>query len=195
MRKRFLTVLLAAALLGGCSIPNAPQFHATDITGVDYGKDFSLTDHTGRARSLADFKGKAVVLFFGYTQCPDVCPTALMTLVQVKKLLGPDADRLQVLFITVDPERDTQALLAEYVPAFSPDFIGLRADPAKTPALLAAFRIFAQKQGDIASGRYTIDHSAGMYAYDPQGRLRLYFRMNEKPESIAEDLRLLLQDK
>jgi len=191
--RRFLAVLLAAAFLGGCSASKAPQFHATDITGADYGKDFSLTDQTGKQRTLADFRGKLVTLFFGYTQCPDVCPTALTTMVHVKKLLGADADKLQVLFVTVDPERDTQQLLSEYVPAFDPSFIGLRTDPERTPAVLKEFHVFAQKQGDVKSGTYSVDHSAGTYVYDPQGRLRLYVRSGEKPQTIAEDVKLLLR--
>ncbi len=191
MRRRFIAALLAAALLGGCNA-STPQFQATDITGADYGKDFSLTDQTGRQRSLADFRGKVVTLFFGYTQCPDVCPTALTTMVQVKKLLGADAAKLQVLFLTVDPERDTQQLLSEYVPAFDPGFIGLRADPAKTPAVLKEFHVYAQKQGDIASGNYSVDHSTGTFVYDTQGRLRLYVKMDQPPAAIAKDLQLLL---
>ncbi len=191
--RKFVAVLLAAVFLGGCSASKTPQFHSSDITGADYGKEFNLADQTGKLRTLADFRGKVVTLFFGYTQCPDVCPTALTTMVQVKKLLGADADKLQVLFITVDPERDTQLLLSEYVPAFDPGFIGLRTDPDKMPAVLKEFRIFAQKQGDIASGTYSVDHSAGTLVYDQQGRLRLYVRADEKPQEIADDLKLLLQ--
>lgn len=194
MRRRFLAVL-AAALLGGCGVSDAPKFHATDITGADYAKAFTLTDQHGKSRTLAEFKGKAVTVFFGYTQCPDVCPTNLTTMAQVVKLLGADGGRLQVLFVTVDPQRDTQQLLSEYMPAFNPNFIGLRGDAVTTERVMKDFRIFAQKQGDIAGGNYTVDHTAGTYAYDPQGRLRLYIRHGEAPQNIAEDLRLLIAGK
>jgi len=194
MRRRFLAVL-AAALLGGCGVSDAPKFHATDITGADYAKAFTLTDQHGKSRSLAEFKGKAVTVFFGYTQCPDVCPTNLTTMAQVVKLLGADGERLQVLFVTVDPQRDTQQLLSEYMPAFHPSFLGLRGDAATTEGVMKDFRIFAQKQGDIAGGNYTVDHTAGTYAYDPQGRLRLYIRHGETPQNIADDLRLLIAGK
>ncbi|WP_374402072.1 SCO family protein [Niveibacterium sp.] len=194
MRRRFLAVL-AAALLGGCGVSDAPKFHATDITGADYAKAFTLTDQHGKSRSLAEFKGRAVTVFFGYTQCPDVCPTNLTTMAQVVKLLGADGERLQVLFVTVDPQRDTQQLLSEYMPAFNPSFIGLRGDAATTERVMKDFRVFAQKQGDIAGGNYTVDHTAGTYAYDPQGRLRLYIRHGETPQNIADDLRLLIAGK
>jgi len=194
MRRRFLAVL-AAALLGGCGVSDSPKFHATDITGADYAKAFTLTDQHGKSRSLAEFKGKAVTVFFGYTQCPDVCPTNLTTMAQVVKLLGADGERLQVLFVTVDPQRDTQQLLSEYMPAFHPSFLGLRGDAATTEGVMKDFRIFAQKQGDIAGGNYTVDHTAGTYAYDPQGRLRLYIRHGETPQNIADDLRLLIAGK
>ncbi len=194
MRRRFLAVL-AAALLGGCGVSDAPKFHATDITGADYAKAFTLTDQHGKPRTLAEFKGKAVTVFFGYTQCPDVCPTNLSTMAQVVKLLGADGERLQVIFITVDPERDTQQLLSEYLPAFHPTFLGLRGDAATTERVMKDFRIFAQKQGDIAGGNYTVDHTAGTYVYDPQGRLRLYIRHGETPQNIADDLRLLIAGK
>jgi len=193
--RRLLMAWLAAALLGGCGVSEAPRFHATDITGADYAKAFTLTDQHGRPRSLADFKGKVATVFFGYTQCPDVCPTNLSTMAQVVKLLGADGDKLQVLFVTVDPERDTQQLLSEYMPAFHPTFIGLRGDAAVTEAVMKDFRVFAQKQGDVKGGTYTVDHTAGTYVYDPLGRLRLYVRHGETAENIAADIRLLLQGK
>lgn len=193
--RRFFAGVLAAVLLGGCGVSDAPKFHATDITGADYAQAFSLTDQSGRTRSLADFKGKVVTVFFGYTQCPDVCPTNLGTMAQVVKQLGADGDKLQVLFVTVDPERDTQKLLAEYMPAFHPGFIGLRGDAATTAQVLKDFRVFAQKQGDVQHGNYTVDHTTGTYAYDPRGRLRLYIRHGETPERIADDLRLLIAGK
>ncbi|MBP6800287.1 MAG: SCO family protein, partial [Zoogloea sp.] len=160
-----LISLLAACSPGGGS---GASFVNTDITGASYGKDFRLTDHTGAARSLADYRGKVVTLFFGYVQCPDVCPTNLLNMVEVMKQLGPDADKVQVLFMTIDPERDTQALLAEYVPAFDPRFIGLHADLPTTQAVAKDFKVFYQKQGDVKGTAYTVDHSTGTYVFDPQ---------------------------
>lgn len=186
----------AAALLGGCGVSEAPKFRATDITGAPYAQDFRLADPQGRVRTLADFRGKAVTIFFGYTQCPDVCPTTLSTMKAVMARLGPEADRTQVLFVTVDPERDSAQLLAEYVPAFDRRFLGLRAEPgAATAAVMKDYRIYASKQGDVAAGTYTVDHSAGMYAYDPQGRLRLYIRHGAPADDIAADLKQLLAGK
>ncbi|WP_341677650.1 SCO family protein [Niveibacterium sp. SC-1] len=189
---RLLVAVLLAFSLAACK-QDGPHFNATDISGADYAKDFSLTDHTGKPRHLADFKGKVVTMFFGYTQCPDVCPTTLTNMAQVMKLLGEeDAKRVQVIFVTVDPERDTQQLLAEYVPAFNPGFIGLRGDAAQTEAVERDFKVFSQKQGDVASGRYTVDHTAATYVFDPQGRLRLYVRHGETPQNIASDIKALL---
>jgi len=185
---------LTACSPAGDSGANA-GFASTDITGANYAKGFQLTDHTGAARSLADYRGKVVTLFFGYTQCPDVCPTNLLGMSEVMRQLGPDADKLQVLFITVDPERDTQALLAEYVPAFDPRFTGLYGDVATTAAVARDFKVFYQKQGDTKGAAYTVDHSTGTYVFDPQGRLRLYVKHGEKPEVIVGDLRKLLAGK
>ena len=170
-------------------------FASTDITGANYAKGFQLTDHTGAQRSLADYRGKVVTLFFGYTQCPDVCPTNLLGMAEVMRQLGPDADKVQVLFITVDPERDTQALLAEYVPAFDKRFVGLFGDAATTAAVARDFKVFYQKQGDTSGQAYTVDHSTGTYVFDPQGRLRLYVKHGEKPEAIVGDVRKLLAGK
>ncbi len=170
-------------------------FASTDITGANYAKGFQLTDHTGAPRSLADYRGKVVTLFFGYTQCPDVCPTNLLGMAEVMRQLGPDADKVQVLFITVDPERDTQALLAEYVPAFDKRFVGLFGDAATTAAVARDFKVFYQKQGDTSGQAYTVDHSTGTYVFDPQGRLRLYVKHGEKPEAIVGDVRKLLAGK
>mgnify|MGYP001165993488 FL=1 len=182
--------VLAAGLLAGCGEP-APSFHATDITGADYGKSLALTDHQGQPRTLESFRGKVVTLFFGYTQCPDVCPTSLSAMSEVMRQLGADADRVQVLFVTVDPERDTLELLAEYVPVFDPRFLGLHGSPERIAEVAKEFRIFYRKSGDIG-GQYTIDHSAGTYVFDPEGRLRLYVRYGETPENIAADIRTLL---
>ena len=182
-----------ATLLAGCSQPT--NFTGTDLSMVDWGKDFKLTDHNGKARSLADFRGKAVVLFFGYTQCPDVCPTTLSNLRETMALLGDDAGRVQVLFATLDPERDTQALLAQYVPAFHPSFLGLYADEKTIAAVAKDFKVFYVKQPGKTPGSYSVDHSTGSYAFDPQGKLRLLLRHGEAPAKVAADLKLLLAGK
>lgn len=183
--------LVLAVLLAGCG--QAPRFNATDITGAEWGRDFHLIDHSGKQRQLSDFRGRVVVLFFGYTQCPDVCPTTLSTLREVAKLLGQDARRLQVLFVTLDPERDTPAVLAAYVPAFNPSFLGLYGDAAATAAVTKEFKIFYQKQPG-SHGGYTIDHTAASYAIDPRGRLRLYIPNGLEASRIADDLRRLLTE-
>ncbi|MFO1316059.1 MAG: SCO family protein [Burkholderiales bacterium] len=183
---------LAFAFVAGCS-PEAPKFRTSDVTGSSFGREFALTDHTGRAVTLADYRGKAVVLFFGYTQCPDVCPTTLATLAAAMKALGPDAERVQVLFVTVDPDRDTQALLAEYVPAFDPRFVGLRGDAAATERVAKEFKVIYQKQPGATPGSYTVDHSAGVFMFDPQGRLRLYASHGQAPDVFAHDLKALLR--
>jgi protein SCO1/2 len=183
-------LVFAAFALAGCG-GAGPSFKNTDITGADYGKDFALTDHTGKARRLADFRGKAVVMFFGYTRCPDVCPTTLAELKAVKEQLGEDGKRLQVLFVTVDPERDTQKLLASYVPAFDPGFLGLYGDPAATAKVAKDFRVFYQKSPGKTPDGYTVDHTAGSYVFDPQGRLRLFVR-HGNAANLAADVRILL---
>jgi protein SCO1/2 len=162
---------------------------------VDWGKDFSLTDHNGQPRRLGNFKGKAVVLFFGYTQCPDVCPTTLSTMRDAMALLGDDARRVQVLFATVDPARDTQALLAQYVPAFHPSFLGLYADEKAIATIARDFKVFYAKQPGSTPDTYSVDHSTGSYAFDPQGKLRLLLRHGETPANVAADLKLLLAGK
>lgn len=187
------TPLLALGLLAGCT-PSEPAFKSTDITGADYGKNFALTDHHGTLRTLADFKGKVVTIFFGYTQCPDVCPTALSGMSTVMQELGPEADRVQVIFVTVDPERDTQALLAEYVPVFDKRFLGMYGAPEKIAEIAKDFRVFYRKSGDL-QGHYTIDHTAGTYVFGPDGRLRLYMRHAEDPMVIAADIKALLAGK
>lgn len=188
----FFVLGFVLTLLTACSTEQAPQFRNTDITGADYAKGFSLTDHTGQRRSLEDFRGKVVTVFFGFTQCPDVCPSALATMSDVMKTLGDDAGRVQVLFITVDPERDTQELLAHYVPTFDPRFVGLFGSLEETAAVAKEFRVFYAKSGDTSGMNYSVDHSAGTYVFDPAGRLRLYVRHAESADSIAADLRLLL---
>lgn len=187
-----LAMILAVALAAGCS-REGPSFKTSDVTGSSFARDFSLTDHTGTPRTLADFRGKAVVVFFGYTQCPDVCPTTLSTLAEAMKQLGPDADRVQVLFVTVDPERDTRELLAHYVPAFDKRFIGLSGDAAATDRVAKEFKVIYQKQPGATPGTYTVDHSAGVFMFDPQGRLRLYASHGQGPDVFAHDLRQLLR--
>lgn len=187
-----LLSLAAAFMLAACD-SGRPQFKNTDVTGADYAKDFALTDHTGKPRNLADYKGKVVTVFFGFTQCPDVCPTALAEMKATLDKLGPtDAKRVQVLFITVDPERDTQALLSNYVPAFDPSFVGLYGDLESTQFVAKSFKVFYQKVPGKTPGSYTMDHSAGSYAYDPQGRLRLFIRHGQPLEGLVNDIKLLL---
>ena len=186
-----LAALLMAGALTGCG-GSGPSFKSTDITGADYGKDFALTDHTGKARTLGDFRGKVVVMFFGYTRCPDVCPITLAELKAVKEQLGEDGKRLQVLFVTVDPERDTQKLLADYVPAFDPSFLGLYGDSAAIAKVAKDFRVFYQKSSGKTPESYTVDHTAGSYIFDPQGRLRLFARHGNAGNLLA-DIRTLLR--
>jgi protein SCO1 len=189
-----LRLFAAAALLAACS-PEAPKFRSTDITGADFGKELALTGHDGKPRSLADFRGKAVVLSFGYTHCPDICPTTLADIAAVMKQLGTDAARVQVLFVTVDPERDTPELLATYVPAFDSTFIGLSGDAAATQRAAKEFKIFYEKRQGGAPDVYTVDHSGQSYILDAQGRLRLFVRHDRIAQDLAEDLRTLLKEK
>lgn len=185
-----LVVACCFLLLGGCTPP--PSFQSTDISGSDWGKDFSLTDHHGQPRRLADFKGKVVVLFFGYTQCPDVCPTTMNLMREVFSQLGEQADKVQVLFITLDPSRDTPQLLAEYVTAFHPAFLGLYGDEQSTAATAQEFKVFYAKHAGNSAGSYSIDHTAFSFAFDPQNRLRLAIRYGESPDNVASDLKGLL---
>ncbi len=189
---RRLGALLLALTLAGCGLPQ-PAFNTTDITGSDCCRDFRLTDQNGKTRTLADFHGKAVVVFFGYTQCPDVCPTTMAELKSVMQQLGTDAQRVQVLFVTLDPERDTRALLAQYVPAFDPSFLGLYGDAETTAKTAKEFRVFYQKQPGATPGSYTLDHTAGSFVFDPQGRVRLFVHYNTPAASLAADLRTLLR--
>lgn len=182
--------LLAAALLSGCD--GGPKFKSTDITGAPYGKALELADAQGRARRLEDFRGKALVLFFGFTHCPDICPTTLAEVAGAVKTLGADAERVQVLFVTLDPERDTGKALADYVHAFDPRFIALRGDAAATQRVAKEFKIFYEKRAQGAT--YTIDHSAQTYVLDPQGRLRLMVRHDRIGQDLAPDLRTLLRE-
>ncbi len=183
---------MVCALLLGCA-PEAPKFRSTDVTGADFGRELALTGHDGKPRVLSDFRGKAVVLFFGFTHCPDICPTTLADAAQAMKALGKDADRVQVLFVTVDPERDTAAVLSKYVPAFDARFIGLTGDTAAVQKAAKEFRIYYEKRAGKASGEYSVDHSAQSFVLDPQGRLRLFVRHDRIAQDLAEDLRMLLR--
>jgi protein SCO1 len=183
----------AATLLAACS-KRKPQFKAIDLTGADYARDLRLPDADGHERSLNDFRGKVVVLFFGYTQCPDVCPTTLSEIAQAKQLLGPDGARVQGVFVTLDPERDTPQVLKAYLANFDPTFVALRGTPEQTAAVAKDFKIFYQKVPGKTPGSYTLDHSAAAYVYDPEGRLRLYTRYGSGPQALASDVKLLLDE-
>lgn len=189
-----VALLLLAALIAGCdSSPKPPSFQLTDLTGAEFGRDFQLTDHNGKPRTLADFKGKVVAIFFGYTHCPDVCPITLGELAIVANELGKDAGRMQVLFITADPERDTPAVLSKYVPAFHPGFLGLYGDADAMARTAKEFKVFYQKQ-PLPGGGYSVDHSAGTYIYDTAGRLRLFAGYGQGAPKMLHDIRLLLQN-
>ena len=190
--RAIVAVIAAAMLLAACS-PEAPTFKGADITGASFGRELALADHHGKARTLADFRGKAVVIFFGFTQCPDVCPTALSALAEAMRRLGPDATRVQVLFVTIDPERDTADLLSRYVPAFHPSFLGLRGDAEATARVAKEFKVLYQKVPGQTPDTYTMDHSAGLYLLDPQGRLRVFESHGQGAEAIAHDLAQLLR--
>lgn len=182
-----------AGLFSACS-PKAPQFTAIDITGADYAKGFSLADHNGKIRTLQDFQGKVVMMFFGYTQCPDVCPTSMTEMAQVKQLLGKDGERIQGLFVTVDPERDKPEMLKEYMAAFDPTFLALVPTPEQLAVLAKDYKVYYKKVEGTTSTSYTMDHMAGNFIYDPQGKLRLFTRYGTKPELTAADIRQLLAD-
>jgi protein SCO1/2 len=187
-----LAGMLSLGLVACTPAPTPPRFQATDITGAPFAHDFRLTDHTGQMRTLADFKGKAVAVFFGYTHCPDVCPTTLADFAAALKMLGSQGDRVQVIFVTVDPERDTPEVLRQFVPAFDPRFLGMYTDAASLRLLAKDYKIVYQKTAQKNPDDYLIDHSAGTYIYDPKGRLRLLMPYGSKPEAIAQDLKTLL---
>ena len=186
-----LSALLLTAFLGACG-NKVPQFNATDITGADYGSALSLPDANGKTRTMSDFSGKVVAVFFGFTQCPDACPTSLSLMADMTQKLGEDGKRLQTIFISVDPERDTAQLVGQYASAFNPTFIALRGTPEQTKVVAKAFNVYFEKRGDVASGKYTMDHTAGIYVFDPKGRTRLFVRYGEEPAKLLADLKLLL---
>ncbi|WP_424955176.1 SCO family protein [Hydrogenophaga pseudoflava] len=194
-RRRFVRVALASAVgmpvLMACS-PEVTPFKSTDVTGATFAQDFRLKDHLGNLRTLADFKGKITVVFFGFTQCPDVCPTSMTTMAEVNRLLGAQGDRLQVLFITVDPERDTQALLKEYMANFDPSFIALRPEPDELKDVAAGFKIYYKKVSGSTPTSYTMDHSAGKYIFDSEARVRLFSAYGTDAATIASDIQILL---
>jgi protein SCO1/2 len=194
LTRTLMTLGVAAAVWGmvGCG-QDKPAFRGVDITGADYAQGWSLSDQNGQVRTLKDFAGKAVVVFFGYTQCPDVCPTALQEMAQAKQLLGADADKLQGVFITVDPERDTPELLKAYMANFGPDFVGLHPTAEQLPKVTKDFKIYYKKVEGKTPTSYTMDHSAGSFTFDPQGRVRLYNRHASGAEALAADVKILLK--
>ena len=183
----------ATGILAACSAEK-PQFKSIDLTGADYAKGFALTDQNGKPRTLQDFTGKVVVVFFGFTQCPDVCPTAMAELAEVKKLLGPDGDKLQAVFITVDPERDTPEVLKAYMANFDPTFIALRPTLAELPDFAKSYKVFYKKVEGRTVTSYSMDHSAGSYVYDAKGQIRLYNRYGGGAEALASDIKLLMKN-
>jgi protein SCO1/2 len=185
-----VTALASFGLLVACT--EKPQFKSIDITGADYAQGFSLTDHNGQPRSLKDFRGSVVVLFFGFTQCPDVCPTAMTELAEIKRSLGAKGGKLQGIFITLDPERDTTEVLKAYMSNFDPSFLALRPTLQELPALAKSYKTYYKKVEGKTPGSYTMDHSAGSYVYDPEGRVRLYTRPGIGAAALAEDIKLLL---
>ena len=188
------SVLLSLGLLGACSESKTVQFQSVDITGADYAKDFLLADQFGQQRALKDFAGKIVVVFFGFTQCPDVCPTSMLELAEIKRSLGADGDKLQAILITVDPERDTPELLKAYLGNFDPTFIALRPTMQQLPEVAKDFKVYYKKVAGKTPGSYSMDHSAGSYVYDTRGRIRLYNRYGTGPDGLTTDIRLLLKD-
>jgi protein SCO1/2 len=178
--------------IAACS-QDKPKFRNIDITGADYARDFHLADQDGVVRTLSDFRGKVVVMFFGYTQCPDVCPTTMAELAEAKKALGQQGDKLQVLFVTVDPERDTPQVLKAYMANFDPTFLALRPTPEQLPELAKAYKVYYKKVPGTTPTSYTMDHSAGSYVYDTKGNVRLYYRYGSGVAALVSDIRLLLR--
>ncbi|WP_024537273.1 SCO family protein [Comamonas badia] len=200
-KRRFIKTIASGALFASapviftaCSEASKPAFKGVDITGVDYAKDLPLTDQFGKARHLSDFAGKVVTVFFGYTHCPDVCPTTMSEMAQVKSELGADGDKLQVIFVTVDPERDTPEILKAYMVNFDPSFLALRGSAQELAAVAKDFKIFYKQVPGPTPTSYTMDHSAGLYVFDPSGRLRLFQRYGVGVQPLADDIRLLLAE-
>jgi protein SCO1/2 len=192
-RRHLLRLAGAALVTGLVACQKAPvAFQGIDITGAEYARQLALTDANGKARTLDDFKGKVAIVFFGYTQCPDVCPTTLADVAAVKKKLGPDGDKVVPVFVTIDPERDTAELLKAYVGSFGPDFVALRGNPEQTQAAAREFKIFYAKVPGTTDGSYTMDHTANAYVFDPQGRVRLAERYGVGADALAKDVKALL---
>jgi len=189
---RYALLTGAAGLIAACS-PQQAAFSSVDVTGAEYAKSFELTDHNGQVRHLSDFAGKVVVMFFGYTQCPDVCPTTMTEMAGIKRALGPDGDRLQILFVTVDPERDTPSVLKGYMANFDPSFLALYAPLDKLAEVAKEYKIYYKKVEGKTDSSYTMDHSAGSYVYDTKGQLRLFTRYGSDPKGLTEDVRILLK--
>lgn len=198
LRRTLLLAAASAVFLGACSDKpadaTASGFSGIDITGADYAKGFTLTDHNGQTRSLSDFKGQVVVIFFGFTQCPDVCPTSMGELAEARRLLGPQGDKLQGLFISIDPERDTPEIMKAYMASFDPSFLALYAAPDQLPELAKSFKVYYKKVDGKTPTSYTMDHSAGSYVYDTQGRVRLYHRYGSGAPALAGDVKKLLAE-
>lgn len=195
MLRRTALITLAGSLLAACAPEKSkPQFKAVDITGADYAKDFALPDTDGKLRTIKDFAGKAVVVFFGYTQCPDVCPTTLTDISQAKKLLGADGSKVEGVFITVDPARDTPEVLKAYMANFGPDMVALRGNDAQVAATAKDYKVYYKKVDGKTPDSYYMEHTAASYIYDPQGRLRLYARYGGGAQALADDLKLLLHE-
>lgn len=193
-RRFLITTLLALTLVACGKSADAPQFKGIDITGATYAQELSLTDTDGQRRQLSDFKGKVTVVFFGFTQCPDVCPTTLLELAQVRKALGADGARVQGVFVTVDPERDTPEVLKAYVQNFGADFVALRGTLAETQAAAKGFKVYFAKVPGSSEGSYTMDHTAGSYIFDAKGQVRLFTRYGTGAEALQHDLKLLLAE-
>ena len=191
LHRRTAIAVLVSAALAACSAEK-PAFKGIDITGAQYARQLDLPDASGKPRTLADFKGKVVVVFFGFTQCPDVCPTALAEVAEVKQKLGADGDKVQSVFVTVDPERDTPAVVGAYVAAFGRDFVALRGSLEQTQAAAKEFKVFFAKVPGKTAGSYTMDHTAGSFVFDPQGRVRLFVRNGGGAEAMGHDVKLLL---
>ena len=194
--RRFALAALTALVLAGCQKagPDKPAFKGVDLTGAEYARTLNLTDQDGRARSLADFKGKVLVVFFGYTQCPDVCPTTMAEVAEVKKSLGADGDKVQGIFVTIDPERDTAQLLKAYLASFDPSFVGLRGSEEQTSAAVKEFKVFRAKVPGKTPETYTMDHTAASFIFDTEGRVRVYARYGAGAQPLADDIKLLLAE-
>jgi protein SCO1/2 len=201
-RRLLVLSALASATLGlaacdklGLGGSSKPGFKGIDLTGADYAREFQLTDQHGQTRTLGDFRGKVLVIFFGYTQCPDVCPTTLAELAAVKKALGPDGEQVQGIFVTIDPERDTPDLLKAYLANFDPGFVALRGTAEQTKAVAKEFKVFYNKVPGKTEGSYTMDHTAASYLFDRQGRVRVFSRYGSGAQALTDDLKLLLAEK